>query len=117
MATVKDVARLANVSPSTVSAVLTERVAVKEETKKRVLQAIEELGYTRNLAARSLRTRSSKLIGLIVSDISNRHFANLAKTVSAVNRERGYVTLIANTDGDQDQDVLIIGFNNFWLIG
>ncbi|WP_370232459.1 LacI family DNA-binding transcriptional regulator [Cognatishimia sp.] len=107
MATIKDVAQRANVSPSTVSAVLTGRVAVKEKTKKRVEAAIKELEYTRNFAARSLRTKSSKLLALVVSDISNRHFATLAKTVSSIGRQRGYTTLIADTGGDPSREAAV----------
>lgn len=63
MASIKEVARMANVSPSTVSLVLNEKGNISPETRQRVLQVVQELGYTRNVRARNLREQQSRVIG------------------------------------------------------
>jgi LacI family transcriptional regulator len=77
--TMKDVARLAGVSISTVSHVLNKTRRVEEETKKKVLSAIKELGYRPNIVARSLRKKSTNTIGLIVSNIANLFYPEVVE--------------------------------------
>ena len=76
MVTIKDVARLANVSPSTVSRVISDHKSISDETKERVRQAMEELGYYPNFIARSLIKRSSHALGLILSRSTESAFFN-----------------------------------------
>ena len=69
--TILDVAKLANVGKSTVSRVITDHTSVKKSTKEKVLKAINELGFTPSKAARSLRGKMEKLIGIIVSRLDS----------------------------------------------
>jgi DNA-binding LacI/PurR family transcriptional regulator len=79
--TLADVARLAGVDPSVVSRVINEddRLVIKPETRERVVQAIEELRYTPNAAARSLRTAQSGTFGLLIPDFANPIYAEIIK--------------------------------------
>lgn len=76
--TIKDVAKLANTSPATVSLVLNNKSGVNKDTKKRVLDAVEKLNYRPNQIARSLINQRANAIGLIVSDILNPFYGELA---------------------------------------
>ncbi|SDR48430.1 LacI family DNA-binding transcriptional regulator [Pseudovibrio sp. Tun.PSC04-5.I4] len=108
MATVKDVAKLAGVSASTVSATLNATVPVKEETRKKVLAAVKQIGYRPNSAARSLRSGSSKLIGMIVPDIANPHFARAAKLVERACIEAGFMVMVYSSDEDTQIEMKVI---------
>ena len=100
MATVKDVAREAEVSIGTVSKVLSEDPTVKSALRERVKAAIDHLGYRPNLVARALRTNKLNMLGLIVPDISNPFFAQLAKHIEAEAVKRAHTVLLANSDDD-----------------
>ncbi|MFD2205883.1 LacI family DNA-binding transcriptional regulator [Kiloniella antarctica] len=100
MPTVKDVAKLAGVSVGTVSRVLSENKAVKQPLKERVLNAVEKLGYKPNLAARALRTNRIDVIGLVVPDITNPFFAQLAKCIETEAAKRGHSVMLANSHDD-----------------
>ena len=76
--TIKDVAKLANISPATVSLVLNDRPGVNEKTKKRVLEAVEKLNYRPNQIARNLINKKANAIGLVISDICNPFYGELA---------------------------------------
>src|SRR5262245_36001063 len=78
MATIKDVASLAKVSAATVSHVVNNSRKVNVDTRARVLSAIRQLGYSRNAAARSLVTGRTNLVGIVVSDLFNPFFAEIA---------------------------------------
>jgi LacI family transcriptional regulator len=103
MAGVKDVARLAGVSVATVSRVLNDSAAVTEETRARVLAAVAELGYRPNAVARSLRTDATRTIGLIIGDILNPFFTELARAVEDQARTLGYSVVIGNADERPDR--------------
>jgi DNA-binding LacI/PurR family transcriptional regulator len=90
-----DVARLAGVAPSSVSNVINGKDNVSEKLRKKVEQAIRELNYTPNLVARSLMTGSSKHIGLIIDEITNPHFAELAKGAQCEANRNGYILSIS----------------------
>ena len=81
MATMKDVARAAGVSTYTVSAALSGAARVSPQLLARVEQAVRTLGYERNSLARGLRQGTSRLIGLIVSDVTNPFFTELVDTI------------------------------------
>jgi LacI family transcriptional regulator len=95
--TLVDVARQAGVSRSTVSLVLRNSPLVAEETRQRVLTAIQELGYIYNRGAARLRSQRSHTIGLVITDIANPFFAELTIGVEATLEQQGYVALLANT--------------------
>ena len=98
--TIRDVAAAAGVSPATVSRVLNMKEDVADDLRIRVLAAVSELGYRRNGAARSLRTRAAMVIGLIISDISNPFFTAMVRGVEDVAQLAGYSVVLANADED-----------------
>ncbi|AVO44374.1 LacI family DNA-binding transcriptional regulator [Phreatobacter cathodiphilus] len=97
MATIRDVARLANVSVATVSNALNSADRVSGELRARVLAAVDKLGYAPHPAARSLRKRSSGLLGLVVGDITNPFFSDLFAAVEDAAAASGYLVLLCNS--------------------
>ncbi|MFN3325678.1 MAG: LacI family DNA-binding transcriptional regulator [Bryobacteraceae bacterium] len=100
MATIYDVAKRAGVSTYTVSAVLNRSAFVSPELTKRVLEAVQELDYTINDLARSLQTRKTRTIGMLVPDIGNPFNAKVVRGVEDKLRNAGYTLLIGNTYND-----------------
>jgi len=100
--TLKDVALLAGVHPATASRALNleTRLLVSEQTASRVLAAATELGYRPNTVARSLRTRRSHTIGVLIPDLNNPLFPPIVRGLADGLESHGYVALIGNTDGD-----------------
>ena len=90
MASIREVAKLAGVSPSTVSRVINGTANVDAEKKDRVLKAIEESGFTPNEVARSLFKKSSKTIGVIVPSITNPFFAEMSSAIEHTANQHGY---------------------------
>src|SRR5690554_6694427 len=101
--TIKDVAKHADVAISTASRVINGSGYVSEETRAKVEQAVQSLGYVPNSIARSLKQKQTFSIGLIVADIGNPFYAELAQAVEQEARRYGYSVLLANTDGEADQ--------------
>ncbi|MEU8134179.1 LacI family DNA-binding transcriptional regulator [Streptodolium elevatio] len=95
---IKDVARHAGVSVGTVSNVLNRPDRVSEATRSRVLRAIDELGFVRNDSARSLRSGRTNALGLIVLDVANPFFTDVARGVEDVSSRRGTVVILCNSD-------------------
>lgn len=100
MATIKDVAERAGVSVGTVSRVLSKNETVKQPLLLRVQAAMRDLSYKPNLVARALRTNRVDIIGLIVPDITNPFFAQLAKSIEAEATKRGHSVMLANSHDD-----------------
>jgi LacI family transcriptional regulator len=98
LTTIRDVAKLAGVSPITVSRVVNGADSVTEDTRQRVRQAIDQLHYVPNTLARSLRSRQSHTIALIVSDITNPFWTTVARGVEDTAAENDYRTILCNTD-------------------
>jgi DNA-binding LacI/PurR family transcriptional regulator len=99
MANLKDIAQQAGVDPSTVSRVLNgDAISVRPETRARILQAAEQLDYVPNAMARSLRTRRSRTLGLLVPDISNPFFPEVIYGAEGAARRAGYHVIVGNTD-------------------
>jgi LacI family transcriptional regulator len=96
--TIGDVAIKANVSKATVSHVVNKTRFVEEDTRQRVLQVIDALGYRPSLVARSLTTNRTETIGVIVSDVSNSFFGDLLHGIEDVTRPAGYSLVLCNTD-------------------
>lgn len=105
MATIKDVAKAAQVSVATVSRVLNDTGYVHTDTKKRVTQAMQELNYFPNEVARSLFKRESRLIGLILPDITNPFFPQLARGVEDEIHAHGFRLLFGNSDEDLEKEL------------
>jgi LacI family transcriptional regulator len=104
--TIRDVARLANVHPGTVSRALNEdtRALVNPETAERVVQAASELGYRPNRIARGLKTSRSHTIGVLIPDITNPLFPPILRGIEDRLDEAGYTSLIVNTDNDAERE-------------
>ncbi|AZV78486.1 LacI family transcriptional regulator [Parasedimentitalea marina] len=102
MKTVRDVATKAGVSVGTVSKVLSNNPTVKPALRDRVLTAVADLGYKPNMAARALRTNRLNILGLVVPDISNPFFAQLAKNIEAEAAQQAHMVMLANSDDDPD---------------
>ncbi|XAS76617.1 LacI family DNA-binding transcriptional regulator [Dermatophilaceae bacterium Sec6.4] len=101
---VVDVARHAGVSLGTVSNVLNRPSRVSVKTRERVLNAIEELGFVRNEAARQLRSGSSRTIGLVVLDIANPFFTDLATGVERAAASSGLSVVLCNSSDDAKRE-------------
>jgi LacI family transcriptional regulator len=96
----KDVAALAQVSVGTISNVLNKPDLVAPETRRRVQEAIDKLGWVRNESARQLRAGHSASIGLVVMDIANPFFSDLARGVGEVAAAGGYSVLLSDSAHD-----------------
>ncbi|WP_427338919.1 LacI family DNA-binding transcriptional regulator [Caloranaerobacter sp. DY30410] len=99
--TIKDVARIAGVSISTVSRVINNSKPVSPEIRKKVLDVIEEIGYKPNEIARTLVTKKSFLIGVIVTDIGNSYIADMVRGIEEVGKMYNYDILLCSTYGDK----------------
>src|ERR1700729_2598838 len=108
-ATLRDVAAAAGVHPATASRALSPetRILVSEETAARVLAAAEELGYRPNTVARSLRTRRSHSVGVLIPDLNNPLFPPIVRGIEDRLAAAGYVALIGNTDGDAERERML----------
>jgi LacI family transcriptional regulator len=102
--TVQQVARRAKVSVGTVSNVLNRPQIVAPRTRERVLRVIDELGFVRNESARHLRTGAGRIIGLVILDLSNPFFTDLARGVEDRANEAGYSVIVCNSDEDQAKE-------------
>ncbi|WMC11553.1 substrate-binding domain-containing protein [Oceanimonas pelagia] len=103
MATIKDVARLARVSTSTVSHVLNKTRFVSPEITGRVQQAIDTLNYTPSALARGLKVNQTRTLGMLVSSSSNPFFAEVVQGVEQRCYELGYSLVLCNTQGDRER--------------
>jgi DNA-binding LacI/PurR family transcriptional regulator len=107
-ATMHDVSRLAGVSIKTVSNVINDYPYVREETRKRVLDAIAALGYTPNLSARSLRSGRTNVISLIIPELRNAYFAELADAVMKAAAARGLSVLIEQFGNERASELSVL---------
>jgi LacI family transcriptional regulator len=108
--TIKDVAKAAGVHPGTASRALNPRLAgrISAETTRRVVQAAAELGYVTDVVGRSLRTRRSATIGVLVPDLLNPFYPPLLRGVETGLRWEGFEALIASTDNEPDRESAIV---------
>ena len=102
--TIKDIAKVANVSYATVSRALSGSTEIGEETRERVLRICQEMGYTVNYVARSMVMQHTRLLGLIVSNIDNPFMSELAYHIELRARERGYNLMLCNSLHDLEQE-------------
>lgn len=100
MASIKDVAKRANVSTATVSRVLRNTGNVTEETRQRVLEAIEALNYQPNVLGRYLRRMETETVLVVVPDIMNPFFSKVLRGIEAVALKHGYQVLLGDTQND-----------------
>jgi len=109
--TMRDVARAANVSQSTVSRILSpatssSKVLISEETREKVLAVVKELGYHPNQYARSLRGKENHMIGMLIADISNPFYHPMVRSVQDVASQYHYSVMIANSDHLREKEML-----------
>ncbi len=104
MISIRELAKLADVSPATVSRVINGTAKVDEIKKNRVLETIRETGYQPNELALSLFRNSSKMIGIILSDIENPFFSELSKAIEDEAYGNGYKMLLCNSDNNTEKE-------------
>ncbi|MFF8714396.1 LacI family DNA-binding transcriptional regulator [Streptomyces sp. NPDC015184] len=109
VAGIKDVARRAEVSVGTVSNVINRPEAVLPETRARVLAAIEELGYVRSESARQLRAGRSRIMALLVLDMGNPFFVDVARGAERAARKAGLGVMVCNSDQDPAEEAEYLG--------
>ncbi|GAE25815.1 catabolite control protein A [Halalkalibacter wakoensis JCM 9140] len=106
--TIYDVAREAGVSMATVSRVVNGNPNVKPATRKKVLEAIERLGYRPNAVARGLASKKTTTVGVIIPDISSIFFAELARGIEDIATMYKYNIILCNSDQNQDKEIHLI---------
>ncbi len=109
---IKDVAKLAGVSTATVSHVINGTRYVSDVVTERVNHAMEEIGYVPNLLARSLRSHTTKTIGLIIPDLSNYYYTGVAEGVERSLSEKGYHIVVSNSYEDNETEKSIVQLYN-----
>lgn len=102
---IKDIAKYTGVSTSTVSRVINNKGRFSEDTRKKVLDAVEKLGYRSNVLAKSLRTMKTYSIGVIVPDITNEFFSKLVLSIENYCYPHGYLVYICNTSEDREKEL------------
>ncbi|MEZ4656256.1 MAG: LacI family DNA-binding transcriptional regulator [Caldilineaceae bacterium] len=107
-AKIEDVARQAGVSIATVSRVLANKPHVSAKTRQQVLDAVDALGYRPSRAARSLRSKQTKTLGLIISDIQNPFFIAIVRAVEDVAYQYDYTVVLCNSDEDPAKEALYV---------
>jgi LacI family transcriptional regulator len=109
--TMRDVARAAGVTQSTVSRVLSHSssgVVITDETRQRILAAVRELGYHRNQYASYLRGKRSHMLAMLIADISNPFYHPMVRAVQDVASQHRYDVMIANSDHTRDKELLFV---------
>ncbi|WP_278381140.1 LacI family DNA-binding transcriptional regulator [Chryseobacterium arthrosphaerae] len=102
---IKDIAKLAGVSVATVSYVLNRKEGqrISEETRKKIFKIAETINYTPNKIAKSLKTNKTKLLGLIVADISNDFYSHIARNLEDKALKLGYTLIIGSSDENAEK--------------
>ncbi len=106
--TIKDIAREAGVSASTVSRAINNSGRIDEQTKEKIELIIKKLGYIPNAAAQSLKTQKSRNIVLIIPDIANPFYSSLAKELQILVRSRNYILTLFNTNESLSEEMCAI---------
>lgn len=104
MATIKEVAKLAGVSPSTVSRVFSGNAAVTNEKRKKVEQVAKKLSYSPNSIAKSLKLGKSDTIGLLIPNIDNMVYTEIVRGAESYAKKNGYTIILGNTDEDKETE-------------
>ncbi len=98
--TIKDIARVANVSHTTVSRALNNKSRIRNETKEKILSIARELNYRPNFIARSLVMKRTKTLGLVITTIANPFYTELAQGIETTVRGLGYNIILCSTHND-----------------
>jgi len=105
---IKDIARAAKVSHPTVSRALSNSPLVKGETAKRIRQIAVSLGYRPSAIARSLATKKTKTIGVVVTSIADPFIADVVSGVEEAANDHGYSVFLANSNANPDREVRVV---------
>jgi LacI family transcriptional regulator len=108
MPTIKEVAAYAGVSIGTVSNVIAGTQKVSPKRKARVEEAIHALGYHPNIVARSLKSRRTRMLGMVISDITNPFFPEMVRGAEDAAMQRGYLLTMFNTDDSPEREKRIV---------
>jgi LacI family transcriptional regulator len=106
--TIYDVAREAGVSMATVSRVVNNNPNVKPQTRKKVYEAIERLGYRPNAVARGLASKKTTTVGVVIPDIANAIFAEVARGIEDIANMYHYNIILCNADKRKDKEIRVI---------
>lgn len=106
--TIYDVAREARVSMATVSRVVNNNPNVKPQTRKKVYEAIERLGYRPNAVARGLASKKTTTVGVVIPDIANANFAEVARGIEDIANMYHYNIILSNADKRKDKEIRVI---------
>lgn len=102
--TIKDIAKVAGVSYATVSRALNDHPEINEETKKKIKEIAKQMGYTPNAVARGLVKKNTNMIALLIPDITNPFYPEVARGVEDFARENGYCVFLCNTNWDEKNE-------------
>lgn len=102
--TIRDIAKAANVSIAAVSMAINNRSGISHKTRSKILRIAKELNYIPNLAARSLISNRSLTIGVIINDITDPFYPELARSIDKKADERGYNMILCNSDSDSKRE-------------
>ncbi len=102
---IRNVAKEAGVSIATVSRVLNNTEKVRESTRKKVLESVEKLGYRQNAIAKSLRSKTTQYIGIIVPEIEHEYFTIIAKWIENLLQQYDYGVFIVSIEGNNDKAI------------
>jgi LacI family transcriptional regulator len=108
MATIRDIAKKANVSVATVSAVVNSSAYVSPPLKRRVTKALKQLDYLPNEIARSLRNKKTRSLGVVIPDITNPFFTSVVRGIEDTANNSGYAVILCNSDEDHNKENLYI---------
>jgi LacI family transcriptional regulator len=106
--TIYDVAREANVSMATVSRVVNGNPNVKPSTRKKVVETIDRLGYRPNAVARGLASKKTTTVGVVIPDISNSYYAELARGIEDIATMYNYNIILSNSDENLEREIRLI---------
>jgi len=106
--TIYDVARESLVSMATVSRVVNNNPNVKPQTRKRVIEAIERLGYRPNAVARGLASKKTTTVGVVIPDIANSNFAEVARGIEDIATMYHYNIILCNADKKKEKEIRVI---------
>lgn len=104
---IKDIAKAAGVSYSTVSRALNESPLIRQEVRERIQSMAQTMGYSPNALAQSLQSLRSKSIGLIITNISDPFFADVVQGVEEVARQASITVLLATSDNDAEEELRV----------
>ncbi|MFW5988194.1 MAG: LacI family DNA-binding transcriptional regulator [bacterium] len=103
MIRLKDVAKKANVSPATASLALNDNELVNDKTKAKIKQIAKEMNYIPDARAKALKTKETKIIGLVIPEIDNPFFSEIAKEIKNVAKKNGYNIIYCGVENEKDE--------------